>query len=48
MDGDDNALTSQKLVRAFSPPLTPSFVAAFAALGVSFPGACPGKDGLLF
>ena len=24
------------------------FVAAFAALGVSFPGTCPGKDGLLF
>ena len=59
----------KKLVRAFSPPLTPSFdrtgdnallltafalafspvsplsVAAFAALRVSFPGACPGKDG---
>ena len=26
-------------------PVSPSFVAAFAALGVSFPGACPGKDG---
>ena len=26
-------------------PVNPSFVAAFAALGVSFPGACPGKDG---
>ena len=32
----------------FSPPLAPSFVAAFAALKVSFPGACPGKDGFLF
>ena len=32
----------------FSPPLTPSFVAAFAALRVSFPGACPGKDESLF
>ena len=38
----------KKLVRAFSPPLAPSFVAAFAALGVSFPGACPGKDVFLF
>ena len=35
------------LARAFSPPLTPTFVAAFAALKVSFPGACPGKDGSL-
>ena len=24
------------------------FVAAFAALGVSFPGACPGKDGISY
>ena len=32
----------------FSPPLTPSFVAAFAALKVSFPGACPGKDDFYF
>ena len=31
----------------FSPPLTPSFIAAFAALGVSFSGACLGKDGFL-
>ena len=28
-------------------PVDPSFVAAFAALKVSFPGACPGKDGSL-
>ena len=27
--------------------MNPSFVAAFAALKVSFPGACPGKDGSL-
>ena len=27
--------------------VNPSFVAAFAALRVSFPGACPGKDGSL-
>ena len=36
------------LARAFSPPLAPSFVAAFAALKVSFPGACPGKDDFYF
>ena len=29
-------------------PVNLSFVAAFAALKVSFPGACPGKDGFLF
>ena len=28
-------------------PVNLSFVAAFAALKVSFPGACPGKDGSL-
>ena len=29
-------------------PVNLSFVAAFAALKVSFPGACPGKDVFLF
>ena len=29
-------------------PVNPSFVAVFAALKVSFPGACPGKDEFLF
>ena len=29
-------------------PVDPSFVAAFAALKVSFPGACPGKDDFYF
>ena len=29
-------------------PLAPSFVAAFAALKVSFPGACPGKDDISY
>ena len=29
-------------------PVNLVFVAAFAALVVSFPGTCPGKDGLLF
>ena len=38
----------KKLVRVFSPPLAPTFVAAFAALKVSFPGACPGKDDFYF
>ena len=28
-------------------PVNLSFIAAFAALKVSFPGACPGKDGSL-
>ena len=71
MDGEDNALTSQKARSCvFSPvdllfrgmtgrqqnslrlfyflPVNLSFVAASAALGVSFPGACPGKDESLF
>ena len=29
-------------------PVNLSFVAAFAALKVSFPGACPGKDDFYF
>ena len=48
MTGTTTPSLRKKLVRAFSPPLTPSFVAAFAVLKVSFPGACPGKDVFLF
>ncbi|MDD7670540.1 MAG: hypothetical protein PT943_04715 [Ruminococcus sp.] len=29
-------------------PVDPNFVAAFAALKVSFPGVCPGKDVFYF
>ena len=43
----DNALPLTAFALAFSP-VNLVFVAAFAALRVSFPGACPGKDGLLF
>ena len=43
----DNALPLTAFALAFSP-VNPLSVAAFAALGVSFPGACPGKDGFLF
>ena len=39
----DNALLLTAFALAFSP-VSPTFVAAFAALKVSFPGACPGKD----
>ena len=42
----DNALPLTAFALAFSP-VSPLSVAAFAALGVSFPGACPGKDGFL-
>ena len=42
----DNALLLTAFALAFSP-VDPFSVAAFAALGVSFPGACPGKDGFL-
>ena len=42
----DNALLLTAFALAFSP-VDPLSVAAFAALGVSFPGACPGKDGSL-
>ena len=39
----------QNLLRLFCfLPVNLSFVAAFAALKVSFPGACPGKDVFLF
>ena len=40
----DNALLLTAFALAFSP-VDPLSVAAFAALKVSFPGACPGKDG---
>ena len=43
----DNALPLTAFALAFSP-VSPLSVAAFAALKVSFPGACPGKDDLLF
>ena len=39
----DNALLLTAFALAFSP-VNPLSVAAFAALKVSFPGACPGKD----
>ena len=42
----DNALLLTAFALAFSP-VNPLSVAAFAALKVSFPGACPGKDGSL-
>ena len=42
----DNALLLTAFALAFSP-VSPLSVAAFAALKVSFPGACPGKDGSL-
>ena len=43
----DNALPLTAFALAFSP-ICPLSVAAFAALKVSFPGACPGKDVFLF
>ena len=43
----DNALLLTAFAFAFSP-VSPLSVAAFAALKVSFPGACPGKDEFLF
>ena len=43
----DNALLLTTFALAFSP-VSPLSVAAFAALKVSFPGACPGKDEFLF
>ena len=43
----DNALLLTTFALAFSP-VNPLSVAAFAALRVSFPGACPGKDEFLF
>ena len=39
----DNALLLTAFALAFSP-VSPLSVAAFAALKVSFSGACPGKD----
>ena len=44
-DGEDNRIR----LRLFCfLPVNLSFIAAFAALKVSFPGACPGKDEFLF
>ena len=43
----DNALLLTAFALAFSP-VSPLSVAAFAALKVSFPGACPGKDDFYF
>ena len=43
----DNALPLTAFALAFSP-VSPLSVAAFAALKVSFPGACPGKDVFYF
>ena len=43
----DNALLLTTFALAFSP-VNPLSVAAFAALRVSFPGACPEKDEFLF
>ncbi len=45
---NDGKTTEFASLNPFSPPLTPSFIVAFATLKVSFPGACPGKDDLLF
>ena len=43
----DNALLLTAFALAFSP-VSPLSVAAFAALKVSFPGACPGKDDISY
>ena len=43
----DNALLLTAFALAFSP-VDPLSVAAFAALKVSFPGACPGKDDISY
>ena len=45
-DGKTTPSLRKTLARAFSP-VNPLSVAAFAALKVSFPGACPGKDGFI-
>ena len=44
---NDGKTTGNRLRLTRFLPVNPSFVAAFAALKVSFPGACPGKDGFL-
>ena len=44
-DGEDNRIRSRLFCFL---PVNPTFIAAFAALKVSFPGACPGKDEFLF
>ena len=45
---NDGKTTGNRLRLTRFLPVNLVFVAAFAALGVSFPGTCPGKDGLLF
>ena len=42
---NDGKTTGNRLRLTRFLPVNLSFVAAFAALRVSFPGACPGKDG---
>ena len=42
---NDGKTTGNRLRLTRFLPVNLSFVAAFAALKVSFPGACPGKDG---
>ena len=44
---NDGKTTGNRLRLTRFLPVNLSFVAAFAALKVSFPGACPGKDGSL-
>ena len=48
LDGGANTLTSQEARSCVFSPVSPLSVAAFAALKVSFPGACPGKDDFYF
>ena len=45
---NDGKTTGNRLRLTRFLPVNLVFVAAFAALKVSFPGACPGKDDLLF
>ena len=43
----DGKTTGNRLRLTRFLPVNLVFVAACAALGVSFPGACPGKDGII-
>ena len=45
---NDGKTTGNRLRLTRFLPVNLSFVAAFAALKVSFPGACPGKDDFYF
>ena len=47
MTGRQHPRCAERLLVCFLP-VNLSFIAAFAALKVSFPGACPGKDVFLF